>query len=565
MVVTCFNPSAPTCDDGSGKGAFFSNIRIPKGDGTFDDGRGCPVSTRFGSGAAGADIADLEVVPDDDPAVGERVVFDSTWGSFSNPDGFPAYGSLTKQDGLWKVDLDSRRWPIELHQSSDAGRDACPTNTRGATGCGAFSEMARLPRSGRLVVGQYALPGIIVLASDGTVLATHQWGDVLDACHPGKSIVLSAREIDADPTSAVNDERFVVIFDNSDSRGQPVQEFSYNEADKTLTATSAAVSPQTAIHPAAQCGETGQVRIAQYDEDGNLWIGNSESDRGGPLSVFLKDPDTGIRTGLEVECSATDPATRQSRPWAFPCTADLDTGLLYVHRGRTDWAYPFAANMLEDRATRTVIIVSYYGDIGVLERSPSSGGPTFTARSVVDLGLERLQPLQADELTRGSSKGIIDEPRRALWIPITTAEVVEPENCTFWTCNQATGKQRNAHLYRVDVDQMLANGPRIISVRQSTAARAGKAFSVRLTATTGGPLDPATSGLVVYEKESAKPIANIAWHQSCGRSGTCTYRARVPGAATRGKTGKAITWHALMLPEHGDGTLHAVGVVRVVL
>jgi hypothetical protein len=36
--------------------------------------------------------------------------------------------------------------------------------------------MEPLPRSGRLVIGQYAPPGLIVTDSSGAVLASYQWG-----------------------------------------------------------------------------------------------------------------------------------------------------------------------------------------------------------------------------------------------------------------------------------------------------------------------------------------------------------------------------------------------------
>jgi hypothetical protein len=45
-------------------------------------------------------------------------------------------------------------------------------------------------------------------------------------------MVRSPREINVDPTSTLGDERFVVIFDTSDDRGQPLQEFRYDEARK---------------------------------------------------------------------------------------------------------------------------------------------------------------------------------------------------------------------------------------------------------------------------------------------------------------------------------------------
>jgi hypothetical protein len=160
-----------------------------------------------------------------------------------------------------------------------------------------------------------------------------------------------------------------------------------------------------------------------------------------------------------------------------------------------------------------MLVVARNGDVSVVERTPSNGGGAFTFRRTSSLGIDRLSPLQPDEI-RISSKGVIDAHRRALWIPVTTAEVVDPAGCDFWSCDQTTGKGRSQYLYRIDLEQAIASGPRARYVRAPSRIRAGNAFSIRLTTTHTEPIDRVNSGVVLYENDSSSPMANIPWRRS---------------------------------------------------
>jgi hypothetical protein len=161
------------------------------------------------------------------------------------------------------------------------------------------------------------------------------------------------------------------------------------------------------------------------------------------------------------------------------------------------------------------------------------------------------------------SRGIIDVQRRALWVPITTAEVIDPRGCDFWTCDQITGKRRSHYLYRVDLEHMIGSGSRARDVHAPSSVRAGKGFSIRLTATPAEPFDSVHSALTLYEKDSATPLVRIPWRRGC-RRGSCNYRARVPAWVTAAMGDKTVTWHAIVCEESGRNALHTAGAILVV-
>lgn len=556
MVITCFNRTRRACDDGSNEGAFFANLRIPMADGTSETPAGCPASTRLTLGAGGADISDLEVVADASAEGGERVVFTSGWGSVTGKHGFPAFGSLAKRDGRWTVDLAARRWAIDLHDSSPEGAAACPASGDDA-GCRSLAEMAQLPRSGRLVIAQYAPPGLMVTDLSGTVLAYRTWERIPDPCVPERDLLRMPREIDVDPTSQLGDERFVVIFDSSDSRGQPLQEFRYDETARALVPVSAAVAAESAVHRAPACGTT-VVTVAQYDRDGNLWVGRGSMKVPGTLLGFLKRPH-GTRAALE-RCSVTDPTTGLDRPWGSPCMADIDTGLV-SGVGAGQWSMPIALHLAPDPASGALFDVGWHGTVSILEPTPSSGAAAFTARTGVDLEIGNLEPCQADEGMRMPSKGIVDASRRALWIPITVNEEVVPDDCDFFTCDPATGRVRTQYLYRLSLDRLLDGGSRVTRVRMPSAVRAAEPFVVRVVSTLKA-ISRSSSGLVLYEAGSANPIRTIPWRRHCSAT-VCTYTAKVPSVATEGRAGQSLALHAILTGRDIDASLHTVSVIPV--
>src|SRR6185369_5827430 len=96
------------------------------------------------------------------------------------------------------------------------------------------------------------------------------------------------------------------------------------------------------------------------------------------------------------------------------------------------------------------------------------------------------------------SKGTIDVRRRLLWIPVTTSEKIQPEDCDFFTCDPATGRMRDQYLYRLNVDQLLGAGPRVTRVHVPKELVAGAPFVVRVVSTLKA-VDRRASGLVLYD------------------------------------------------------------------
>jgi hypothetical protein len=267
----------------------------------------------------------------------------------------------------------------------------------------------------------------------------------------------------------------------------------------------------------------------------------------------------GERAAL-ARCSATDPGTGLDRPWGSPCAADVDTGLV-SGIDAAQWSMPLGLHLVPDRASGALFDVGWDGTVSILEPTPSNGAPAFTARRGVDLQLRRLEPRQADELMRFPSKGTIDASRRALWIPITTGEEIQPKGCTFFTCDPATGRTRTQYLYRLSVDRLLDTGPRVTRMSVPSEPRAGAAFVVRVAATLKA-IDRRRSGLALYDAESATPILTIRWRRRCSATG-CTYVAKVPSAITEGRAGQTLSLHAILTGRDIDASLHTVSTVRV--
>jgi hypothetical protein len=548
MVITCFNPDQPVCDDGAGGGAFFSNLHIPNIAGAVAEPEECPLSHRLASFPSGADISDLEVIEDPDVEGGERVAFASAWGSSTGRRGFPAFGSLVKRGGLWTVDFDARRWSDDLHRSSAAGAAACPATSDGDAWCGSFSEMERLPRSGRLVIGQYATPGLIVTDGHGVVLAQHTFEPLTDPT--GAPVVRLPREIDVDPSSAPRDERFVVIFDSPNGRGQPLQEFSYDDVARTLVPTSAPVAPQSGVHPVPG-KKQHQMVLAQYDTDGNLWVVHGPRVDAGALVGFVKSRTTGRREALEGACGPRD-AEGKERPWGSPCSADLDAGL--------SGSLPLFVNLVEDTKTGTLLGVGWGGTVWRLERTPSRGGLAVTWASRADLFFDDLQPRGAGEF-RSASKGIVDDARR-LWVPVSTGEQVVPAGCGFMECDPVTGARRSQYLYELDLGGLPDRPAHVTHVTVPESVVEGRSFQVRIDATLAGSFDRRGSAFSLFDEKSDRPIVTRAWRRRCAAN-ECRFAVKVPARFTEGRGGSVLSWHAFLADATGE-SLHTAGVVSIV-
>jgi hypothetical protein len=400
-----------------------------------------------------------------------------------------------------------------------------------------------------------------VADATGNVRAAFEFPPIEDPCHPGTTLTVSVREVDVDPSSRLGDERFVVAFDTSDARGQPLQEFAYDDTTSTLTAMSAPVLVQSGAHPASTCADPmGQGQAALYDAAGNLWVVRSNGISGGPLYIFLRDPAAG-ESRFETECSVTDPSTGASRPWGMPCTGDVEVGSAINYAGDVDWAFSWTVNLVLDSKTSSVVVFPFSGGASLVEPTPSTGaGPVFTSRTVLDVGLGELEPLTNDARLRSASNGSIDSARRLAWIPISTIEAVVPSGCSFSDCNPVTGAVRDSFLYSADLDRLATSMPRVAEVNAPSSVTPGTPMTIALTTTMTAPFDESTSALRVYVDDGATPVATPSFARSC-TEGTCVFDATVPASVTlAAKNGQAIVWHALLFDEAGHA-LHTTGRV----
>jgi hypothetical protein len=147
------------------------------------------------------------------------------------------------------------------------------------------------------LVGYYEMPNPI--APDGTVLHA------------------APRAITTDPTSSFGDERFNIIYDMTAGNGlHAIQEFSY-DGTSTITVKSPAYIPTA---------DTNRYTQAEYDSDGNLWVGTSPSIgltsfNASPVDVFLKAG--GERAALTATTPGGSWATTQFQLQSRP---DLSLG-----------------------------------------------------------------------------------------------------------------------------------------------------------------------------------------------------------------------------------------------
>ncbi|HYC56107.1 MAG TPA: cadherin-like domain-containing protein [Candidatus Binatia bacterium] len=536
MVVSCFNPSSPTCYDAETQQAeHVSHIRIPNANDELftPDVATTPCSDLDPFDALGADVSDVVFMPD--AQAGDAVVFVSTIGSISsNGDAYPAFGKLHKTNGSWSLDEASLRWAEDL-QDSEFDNTGANVACLGGTGvdCGGFSEAERLPRSGNIIVGGYTGQRLVVLSPAGEVVAAYEiplYGDT--PCESTASMVLSPRAIQVDPTSAVDDERFAVVYDSSAVDAQYVQEFRYVEATQELSPVSVAFAPYSASSAASlSCSAGVRGSEPMYDETGNLWLATMVSATDSKMHVFTKDAVTGLRR-TETDCSYTDPATSLPRQFGSRCRSDFDLGLTHYASPKLAWSVPLAATLTEDTAADSFFGLDLFdGRLFRIERVSSSNPHIFSvSANSLDLGINRLDDIFIN-------RGAFDPAAGALW---ATAGVRRPvSNCTFFDCVWEVGQSSDNYLFRLDVDEATAAWPKALSASAATSVTAGNPVTVSVVSNVISNLDATLSGLYVYGDPTVDTAQRIALSVS-GAGATRTYSATIPGSSLSGMSPNAI-------------------------
>ena len=542
MVITCFNPEQATCyDDRTGAPARFANLRIPAANGSLSTPPECPSGLRFDvPRVQGSEVDDLEVVVDEQQV--ERVVFDSFDGSVQAPpppNHYPMFGSLRQQEGVWRVDPSSLRYPRDLADSSREGASACPKGD-----CGAVTEMARLPASNRLVINQYVGGSVLVVDLAGRVLGSYRVEPPHDWCDPTQHepIVPSLRQVNPDPTSVLGDERFVVVFEGWGPTGQLAQEFSYDELEpdpsRRVRPITAPFHPDSPFHPAPSCGHGSTVLAAIYDDLGNLWLTAMDRDGAWRSTALVVVKHEGRRR-LDDECSFLDPATGTPRPWGTVCQTDFDVGALTAGLPDVAWSFPSALNdPVLDPATRTMYAVLGDGKVYPIARKESGdGGFVFVAGDGLDPNSDQLAPLEPNAAHRQVARGAIDPVRRALWLPLAALVASDGLFSNFYV-----GQQLAQYLYRIDLDRAFDGGIEVRDVAAPTSAAAGADVGVSVRARLS-PFRPELSFFALYPPGSSVPVATSGWSKSDCERGMCRFSTSVPGDASVDRPG-VYAWHA---------------------
>ena len=166
-----------------------------------------------------------------------------------------------------------------------------------------------MPDSGDLIVTQYLGSGLMALHYEKEasghyavhVTAAYRFPTIPNPAtsDPGDTLTILPKEVQADPTGKIGDERFIVSFDIP---GSPtaIMEFTYNANTGTIAPAS----------PPISAGNTA-LGHGRYDKDGNLWA------FGTTLAVYHKRTANRCTAGLACFRKLSSPASPTNGGCAF--------------------------------------------------------------------------------------------------------------------------------------------------------------------------------------------------------------------------------------------------------
>ena len=433
MSLSVFNPSSFT----------FQNVLIPTTTGSTS-------VTQPGYPTGGADIASLVSVP----GKGNQVAFLSAWpyrGWNADTLGqYPTFGYVAPSGSGYQYVAGSGRTSYDIG-SSAPNASACQSVGSSynppLADCRGPVSMGVLPASGDIAVAQYFnnisagmdSGGLMVLTPDGQQAASYDYPNVT---MNGSPVYVYPREVDVDPTSTPNHERFAVIFDtfvpgpNGSQVRSPfaMQIFDFDAATGTITPESAPILPGQTVG-----GSTAYFETAHFDQHGNLWASESvnNSITGGNIVEYSAASVAGKLTS--GSCSAQP--SWASTQWDQTCTPDLT---LTAAAGQGD-----VYSVTEDTATGAIYFASGSGYlISVVPR-----GGSWTVGTIFDYGINSL--VDRNQVNIGDRQGVIDPTTGYLWLPIEQHE-------SNTSCNLPAGQAScmstptalNQWLIRIDLNQL---------------------------------------------------------------------------------------------------------------
>jgi hypothetical protein len=309
------------------------------------------------------------------------------------------------EDGKWHYDLgaslNSNQWqatnPAAYSVIAPSGQvtgmkgQYWPTRQAG--------QMAVLPQSGRVVTGHYFGTGsfksgvISVSDSSGNLLTAYQVPNITPAS--GTITLAAVRDVQADPSSVINDERFVVIYDAFGTGVQICfQEFSYDDGTQVITPMSVPVCP-------ADTTASGHLHpdYSFFAHDGTLYIATSSGFSAGNLQVFINHPGTG-RNLVSGFPASGNPSWATNGAWPTPCKPDYSLGFP-VQQGLGFLDGPLA----EDRKTGAVLAAGTSGKFSAAVPDSTYQNAQPNLLTSVISGLETPNLLSKDDQIFASSLG----------------------------------------------------------------------------------------------------------------------------------------------------------------
>ncbi len=443
MAISTFDPSTER----------FQNIVIPTSTGADEVAGPWPSPTlRVG----GADIADLAATSIDGSP---RIAFISAmpyegW-SIAQRGVYPTLGYLADAPEGWSYDASESVDALAITRSATA-RSGQPclqeTNFEGQpfADCRLPAQMSVLPASRDIVVTQYAgdgadatSGGLMVLDPRGRVLATYHYPRI--ALPHGTVVSVDPREVDADPTSPLGKERFVVVFDSYTGTGPSLrrgpfamQEFSFDAASATITPRSAPVLTGDRAPDGAPLG----FETAQYDSAGDLWAAQSENGTltGGALAIYDRAADgaTLARPG----CGVGDEWSGGG--WGTPCAPDAEidrTAPLGIVR-----------SLNQDPDTHAMLVATMSGALLPVLTTGDPAHP-YSVLKPIDLGLNGLA--HRNSVAIDLRQGAIDPTTDTLWLPVQ--QLLTGAECPLYPCAPTALSQ---WLYAIDLRPILGRARR---------------------------------------------------------------------------------------------------------
>ncbi|WP_239332115.1 hypothetical protein [Frankia sp. CiP3] len=390
----------------------FTRLVIPSSTGRTELPR---AETRF-RGVGGADVADVAVIgagPD------ERVMFVSAMPYFGWDTAvygeLPTLGQIRRpaRGGSWRYDP-AHSWTTDQLAATappetsgrafprEAGGE--PRSPRGP------AAISKLPGSGHLVIAQYFGAGslgteqgaLLVVDSTGRVRASWQYPET----HVfGIPVVVSPREVVADPTSRAGDERFVLISDcrTADNRvvSFPIQEFSY--AAGTGSRAAGRITPRSL--PVRAAADNSRMETACFDGNGTLYVARTRADglRAATLAVY---PKIGSERGLVSRTPTVDGWPAQSwgalNPPEYFVAGTGEGGLI--------------RSIVLDPASGAIVLAGLDGTVQVIRPSGQGRHMTFVVGRPVDIGLRGLRGPSTRYI--GVRRGAVDAHRGVMWLPV---------------------------------------------------------------------------------------------------------------------------------------------------